>query len=50
MHEIQEEERLKCGYFDPSYKGEQNTCGKNYRDKVWSNELQRQSVEQRQKE
>jgi hypothetical protein len=35
-HEIQEEGRPKCGYFIPSYSGEQNTHGRSYRDKVWS--------------
>jgi hypothetical protein len=35
-HETKEERRPKCGYFDPSYIGEQNTHGSSYRDKVWS--------------
>jgi hypothetical protein len=30
------EGRPKCGYFIPSSKGEQNTHGRSYRDKVWS--------------
>ena len=35
-HETQEEGKLKCVYFSPSYKAEQNTNRKKYRDNVWS--------------
>ena len=35
-YETQEERRSKYGYFDPSQKGEENTHGKSYRDKVQS--------------
>jgi hypothetical protein len=35
-HETQEEERPKCGHFNPSYKGEQNNQGMNYRGKIQS--------------
>jgi hypothetical protein len=35
-HEAPEEGRPKCEYFVPSYKREQNTYGRRYRDKVWS--------------
>ena len=34
--ETHEEGRPKYGYFHPSPKGEQNTHGRSYRDKVWS--------------
>jgi hypothetical protein len=35
-HETQKEGRLKCGYFDPSEKGEQITHFRSYRDNVQS--------------
>jgi hypothetical protein len=34
--EAQEEGRSKCGCICPSQKGEQNTHGRKYGDKVWS--------------
>jgi hypothetical protein len=37
-NETEEEGRPKCGYFSPSWKGEQNTHGRSYRDKVWNRE------------
>ena len=35
-YETQEEGRPKCEYFLPSWKGEQNTNGQSYRDKIQS--------------
>ena len=35
-HETRDEGRPQCGYFDPLQKGEQNTHGRSYRDKVQS--------------
>jgi hypothetical protein len=40
-NETEEEGRPKCGYFSPSWKGEQNTHGRSYRDKVWSRNLKK---------
>ena len=36
--ETQEEGRPKCGYFDPSYKQEQNAYEMSYSEKVWIRE------------
>ena len=37
-NESQEEGRTKDGYSGPSYKGEQNTHSRRYRDNVWIRE------------
>jgi hypothetical protein len=41
-HDAQEEGRSKYGFFGPSYKGEQNTQGSKYGDKVLSRELRKE--------
>jgi hypothetical protein len=32
---LKKKKRPMCGYFTPSYKGEQNTHGRRYRGKMW---------------